>query len=136
MRSPPKPVRRTVGSRRVRSRIRLAPCRSPLGSPALTKACILAGSGFGDRASRRTGLGQRHSARRTRGVRRALAAAWASAAGGTGASAGVVFWVIAGKLVVTTAGVGSARGVELRPGRFDPDDTDGRDRTTPSFIRF
>src|SRR5947209_18636943 len=55
MRSPPNPVRRTVGSRRLSSRIRFAPCRSPLGSPALMKTCIPTVSSFEFRVSSRPG---------------------------------------------------------------------------------
>src|SRR5215218_9439715 len=42
MRSPPNPLRRTAGSIAFNSRARFAPCRSPLGSPALRKTCIRA----------------------------------------------------------------------------------------------
>src|SRR4051812_8337897 len=51
MRSPPNPLRRTAGSRRFNSRIRFAPCRSPLGSPALMKTCIRTVSSFEIRVS-------------------------------------------------------------------------------------
>src|SRR5713101_1102388 len=40
MRSPPKPMHSNSGSRRRIAPMRLAPCRSPLGSPALKKSFI------------------------------------------------------------------------------------------------
>src|SRR5580692_8579733 len=49
MRSPPKPTQVMDGSSRFSDRIKLAPCKSPLGSPALMNRCMVTTSlsGFG-----------------------------------------------------------------------------------------